>query len=191
MQHYQQRTSGRAIKPACAYPSRCIVGYLCGQQEPRHSSPHSNSTVDLHAFYTAHSAWGGGKLCKSIPDIDFLVHIKMCIQIIFKKPPKTCISDFHPTQASFSPPSCRTKKKKKKKKKKGMGALRHQFEWHACPEISHEIKTAYKVLFFPFLNPPPPSVTALLDETRYSSQIGSSFFFFFFFRKCNHKPCSG
>ncbi|KAK2917595.1 hypothetical protein Q8A73_004341 [Channa argus] len=30
-------------------------GYLCGQQEPRHSSPPSNSTVDLHAFHTAHS----------------------------------------------------------------------------------------------------------------------------------------
>lgn len=70
-----KRTSGveRERDKASVYQSRCVVGYLCGQQEPRHSSAHSNSTVDLHAFYTAHSARGGGKLCKSIPDIDFPV----------------------------------------------------------------------------------------------------------------------
>lgn len=176
MQHYQQRTSGRAIKPACAYPSRCIVGYLCGQQEPRHSSPHSNSTVDLHAFYTAHSAWGGVKLCKSIPDIDFLVHIKMCIRIIKKLAYRISIQHkraflLHPAE----------------QKKKGMGALRHQFEWHACPEISHEIKTAYKVFFFFLFK----STTTISHRFIGWNTIQFTNRLQLFFRKCNHKPCSG
>lgn len=47
-----------------------------GQQKPRHSSTHSNGTVDLHALNAAHSARGVGKHYKSITDIDFISRIK-------------------------------------------------------------------------------------------------------------------
>lgn len=47
-----------------------------GQQKPRHSSTHSNSTVDLHALNAAPSARDVGKHRKSITDIDFISRIK-------------------------------------------------------------------------------------------------------------------
>lgn len=86
MQHDQQRTSkqevvvggaggggregGRAIMPGCVHPEPMYCRDTYGQQEPRHCSPHSNRTADLHASTTARSARGAGKLRKSIADMD-------------------------------------------------------------------------------------------------------------------------
>lgn len=80
VQNYQQRNSAESHKGCVCVcvKERYIVGYLCGQQEPRHSSPHSNSTLDLHAFHTAHSAWAARKLCKCTQDSRTCL-VEMCV----------------------------------------------------------------------------------------------------------------
>lgn len=61
-----------------------------GQQTPRHSSPHSNSTVDLHAINAAHSAQGVGKHHKSIADMDFIRAFKKKKNVHVSISPITC-----------------------------------------------------------------------------------------------------
>lgn len=89
MRGYQQRTSRGLIKQPRV---DALMEDTYGQQKPRHSSPHSNSTVDLHALNAAHSARGVGKHRKSITDMDFIPRIKK----------KTVHVNISPTSCDFT-----------------------------------------------------------------------------------------
>lgn len=75
-------SQGRTLMPVCVCvcvgQGRCMVGYLCGQPEPRHSSLLiATGPLTYMLLHTAHSARGGGQLCKiRTRYIDFLLRLR-------------------------------------------------------------------------------------------------------------------